>query len=182
MKYIIKVDFNDKGIRLTGKDFYSKTIDINYKPNEEEIKKIVKEDVPEDLIKEITTIEGSFVNLEVGDYIKLNEYEIPTRSWQEPYLKSRIEKIKEIKDTLIFIENYNRSFNYDGTEHSKRKKYPSTISIPTLEEIKNHEYRLKHKKLVSEITELVTEDYKLSVLENDKLETILDILLEKDED
>lgn len=170
MKYILKVDFNEKGKKLTGKDFYNKHVNLEYKPDKDEVDKLANEDVPKELIKEVTVIEGSFVNLEIGDYVKLTEI---TSQYSSTY---RLEKVKEITDTTIIIENYRYPFDYSGKEHSRRKNNLSTIEIPTKKEIEDHKYRLLHGELVNEITELIENDEALSVLSNIELKEILSII------
>lgn len=171
MKYTIKVSLNEKGSRLIGKDCYFKHVDLEYGLTEKEAQEMAEEDVPKELINEVTVIPGGLNNLEVGDYVKLTEYASRDLSCSG----SRLMEVAEMRDTVIIIKDYPSHFNYDGTERDRRKKYPSTISIPTKEELEEHRYIIKHEKLIGEITELI-EDCELFPLKNDKLEEILGIL------
>lgn len=168
----IKIDviLNEKGQKLTSKNTYSIRITRDCGiPGDDEIEKIIYEEVPKELVEKYEISYGGFIDLKVGDYIKIIN---PSNN------SYKITKVSKINDKFIGVENYNSNFDYNGKEVS-RKKLKLELNFPTESEIKKHEENLRRDFLAREIEEFV-EDYSFGILKTDVLEEIYRLINDKD--
>ena len=168
----IKIDIilNEKGQRLTSKNIHSIRVTRDCIPETDEIEKIVHEEVPKELIDKYVISSGGFIDLNVGDYIKV--IDLSNNSYV-------IRKISKINDKSIRIEDYDSSFGFDGNEISRRK-LKLKLEFPTKSEIKKHEENLRRDFLLIEIEDLIDSSNCLFNLKIDVLEEIYRLMKDKD--
>lgn len=172
MNYIININYNEKGQKLTNRKGISINVELDYFPNDEQVKTIAYSEVPKEMIDSFSLEDTDFAQLKVGDLVKLTTTETRT------YSKStniNFVKIIKVNEFGIKLEDYNNYFNFNGVEKTRKKKDIARIDIPTEEEIRNYEKQKEYVKLVEEIEDLVKDGY-LTTLDNHELKEILNIL------
>lgn len=172
MNYIININYNEKGQKLTNRKGISINIELDYFPNNEQVKAIAYSEVPKEMIDSFSLEDTDFAQLKVGDLVKLTTTETRTYSKNTNINFVKIIKVNELG---IKLEDYNNYFNFNGVEKTRKKKDIARIDIPTEEEIRNYEKQKEYVKLVEEIEGLVKDGY-LTTLDNNELKAILNIL------
>lgn len=172
MNYIININYNEKGQKLTNRKGISINVELDYFPNDEQVKAIAYSEVPKEMIDSFSLEDTDFAQLKVGDLVKLTTTETRTYSKSTNINFVKIIKVNELG---IKLENYNNYFNFNGVEKTRKKKDIARIDIPTEEEIRNYEKQKEYVKLVEEIEDLVKDGY-LTTLDNHELKAILNIL------
>lgn len=172
MNYIININYNEKGQKLTNRKGISINVELDYFPNDEQVKAIAYSEVPKEMIDSFSLEDTDFAQLKVGDLVKLTTTETRTYSKSTNINFVKIIKVNELG---IKLENYNNYFNFNGVEKTRKKKDIARIDIPTEEEIRNYEKQKEYVKLVEEIEGLVKDGY-LTTLDNHELKAILNIL------
>ena len=172
MNYIININYNEKGQKLTNRKGISINIELDYFPNDEQVKAIAYSEVPKEMIDSFSLEDTDFAQLKVGDLVKLTTTE--TRTYSKNTIINFV-KIINVNELGIKLENYNNYFNFNGVEKTRKKKDIARIDIPTEEEIRNYEKQKEYVKLVEEIESLVKDGY-LTTLDNHELKAILNIL------
>lgn len=172
MNYIININYNEKGQKLTNRKGISVNVALDYFPNDEQVKTIAYSEVPKEMIDNYSLEDTDFAQLKVGDLVKLTTTETRTYSRMTNVDYVKIVAVNEIG---IKVENYKNYFDFHGVEKSRKKKDIAKISIPTEEEIRNHKTQIEHTKLVEEIEDLIEAGY-LVPLDNYDLKSILHIL------
>lgn len=172
MNYIININYNEKGQKLTNRKGISINIELDYFPNDEQVKAIAYSEVPKEMIDSFSLEDTDFAQLKVGDLVKLTTTE--TRTYSKSTIINFV-KIINVNELGIKLENYNNYFNFNGVEKTRKKKDIARIDIPTEEEIRNYEKQKEYVKLVEEIEGLVKDGY-LTTLDNNELKAILNIL------
>lgn len=172
MNYIININYNEKGQKLTNRKGISINIELDYFPNDEQVKAIAYSEVPKEMIDSFSLEDTDFAQLKVGDLVKLTTTE--TRTYSKNTIINFV-KIINVNELGIKLENYNNYFNFNGVEKTRKKKDIARIDIPTEEEIRNYEKQKEYVKLVEEIEGLVNDGY-LTTLDNHELKAILNIL------
>lgn len=172
MNYIININYNEKGQKLTNRKGISINVELDYFPNDEQVKAIAYSEVPKEMIDSFSLEDTDFAQLKVGDLVKLTTTETRTYSKSTNINFVKIVKINELG---IKLEDYNNYFNFNGVEKTRKKKDIARIDIPTEEEIRNYEKQKEYVKLVEEIEGLVKDGY-LTTLDNHELKAILNIL------
>lgn len=172
MNYIININYNEKGQKLTNRKGISINVELDYFPNDEQVKAIAYSEVPKEMIDSFSLEDTDFAQLKVGDLVKLTTTETRTYSKSTNINFVKIIKVNELG---IKLENYNNYFNFNGVEKTRKKKDIARIDIPTEEEIRNYEKQKEYVKLVEEIEDLVKDGY-LTTLDNHELKVILNIL------
>lgn len=172
MNYIININYNEKGQKLTNRKEISINVELDYFPNDEHVKAIAYSEVPKEMIDSFSLEDTDFAQLKVGDLVKLTTTETRTYSKSTNINFVKIIKVNELG---IKLENYNNYFNFNGVEKTRKKKDIARIDIPTEEEIRNYEKQKEYVKLVEEIEGLVKDGY-LTTLDNHELKAILNIL------
>lgn len=172
MNYIININYNEKGQKLTNRKGISINVELDYFPNDEQVKAIAYSEVPKEMIDSFSLEDTDFAQLKVGDLVKLTTTETRTYSKSTNINFVKIIKVNELG---IKLEDYNNYFNFNGVEKTRKKKDIARIDIPTEEEIRNYEKQKEYVKLVEEIEGLVKDGY-LTTLDNHELKAILNIL------
>lgn len=172
MNYIININYNQKGQKLTNRKGISINVELDYFPNDEQVKAIAYSEVPKEMIDSFSLEDTDFAQLKVGDLVKLTTSETRTYSKSTNINFVKIIKVNELG---IKLENYNNYFNFNGVEKTRKKKDIARIDIPTEEEIRNYEKQKEYVKMVEEIEGLVKDGY-LTTLDNHELKAILNIL------
>ena len=172
MNYIININYNEKGQKLTNRKGISINVELDYFPNNEQVKAIAYSEVPKEMIDSFSLEDTDFAQLKVGDLVKLTTTETRTYSKSTNINFVKIIKVNELG---IKLEDYNNYFNFNGVEKTRKKKDIARIDIPTEEEIRNYEKQKEYVKLVEEIESLVNDGY-LTTLDNHELKAILNIL------
>ena len=172
MNYIININYNEKGQKLTNRKGISINVELDYFPNDEQVKAIAYSEVPKEMIDSFSLEDTDFAQLKVGDLVKLTTTETRTYSKSTNINFVKIIKVNELG---IKLEDYNNYFNFNGVEKTRKKKDIARIDIPTEEEIRNYEKQKEYVKLVEEIEDLVKDGY-LTTLDNHELKAILNIL------
>lgn len=172
MNYIININYNEKGQKLTNRKGISINVELDYFPNDEQVKAIAYSEVPKEMIDSFSLEDTDFAQLKVGDLVKLTTTE--TRTYSKNTIINFV-KIIKVNELGIKLENYNNYFNFNGVEKTRKKKDIARIDIPTEEEIRNYEKQKEYVKLVEEIEDLVKDGY-LTTLDNHELKAILNIL------
>lgn len=172
MNYIININYNEKGQKLTNRKGISVNVALDYFPNDEQVKTIAYSEVPKEMIDSFSLEDTDFAQLKVGDLVKLTITE--TRTYSK---MTHVDffKIVAVNESGIKIEDYKNYFNFKGIEKTRKKKDIARIDIPTEEEIRNYETQKEHTKLVEEIEDLIEAGY-LAPLDNYDLKSILNIL------
>lgn len=172
MNYIININYNEKGQKLTNRKGISINVELDYFPNNEQVQAIAYSEVPKEMIDSFSLEDTDFAQLKVGDLVKLTTTETRTYSKSTNINFVKIIKVNELG---IKLEDYNNYFNFNGVEKTRKKKDIARIDIPTEEEIRNYEKQKEYVKLVEEIEDLVKDGY-LTTLDNHELKAILNIL------
>ena len=172
MNYIININYNEKGQKLTNRKGISINVELDYFPSDEQVKAIAYSEVPKEMIDSFSLEDTDFAQLKVGDLVKLTTTETRTYSKSTNINFVKIIKVNELG---IKLEDYNNYFNFNGVEKTRKKKDIARIDIPTEEEIRNYEKQKEYVKLVEEIEDLVKDGY-LTTLDNHELKAILNIL------
>lgn len=172
MNYIININYNEKGQKLTNRKGISINVELDYFPNDEQVKAIAYSEVPKEMIDSFSLEDTDFAQLKVGDLVKLTTTE--TRTYSKNTIINFV-KIIKVNELGIKLEDYNNYFNFNGVEKTRKKKDIARIDIPTEEEIRNYEKQKEYVKLVEEIEDLVKDGY-LTTLDNHELKAILNIL------
>ena len=119
MNYIININYNEKGQKLTNRKGISINVELDYFPNDEQVKAIAYSEVPKEMIDSFSLEDTDFAQLKVGDLVKLTTTETRTYSKSTNINFVKIIKVNELG---IKLENYNNYFNFNGVEKTRKKK------------------------------------------------------------
>lgn len=171
----ISVEYNQMGVNLLKKNSDVFDFDVKTKYDENGLKSLVNSVVPEALIKNFHQVNTNrkFDGLKVGDLVKITHVIVENKYSRS--MHSDITKVTSINSGKINVYGYRQSFNFDGVENKPNKKYPSTIEIPTQEEIDAYNYGKEHISLAYKVESLIENEYHWN-MPNDKLEEIINII------
>lgn len=173
MIYIITVNYNEKGKKLTGRNTIQLQMERDFKPTNIQVEEFVYEEVPEQMVDNFVLNEdNALAQLKVGDLVKL------TQTITGPYSQTtRIDfvKIININESGIKVENVKNYFQFNGVEKTRKKKDIAKIEIPTEDEIKDYLKEIEKNELITEIEELV-QNGALQYLDNYELKDMLETI------
>lgn len=172
MIYIVKINYNELGEKLTGKTEYMVKLNLATKPTDDQIKNYVYREVPEQMVANFEFVPDTFATLNAGDLVKLIETKTKTYTVETDI---NIVKVVEIDDKGIKVENYKNRFDFAGNEISRKKKDIATIELPSQTDIDNYNYQQKRIKLINKLEDLFEED-KYFEIKNEYIEEIIEIL------
>lgn len=173
MIYVIKINYNELGIKLTGKECYFTQIERETKLSDDEFKEFVENEVPKQMIASASIMHSDLGSVKVGDLVKLVE----TKT--KPYMTETNEtvvRIIEINETGIRIENYKNRFDLLGTEITRKKKDVATIEIPTKEDVKRYRYNIERDELLDKFEEIVINNRQYYDVDNNTLRQIIKLI------
>lgn len=173
MNFIITVNYNEKGKKLTGHNNVQIKMDQEFKPTKLQIENFVYNEIPKQMVDNfILNDDNGLAQLKVGDLVKL------TRTLTNTYSQTtqiELVKIVDINEKGIKVEYVNNYFQFNGLEKTRKKKDIAKIEIPTEQEIKDYNDYQEKTKMIEEIKDLI-ERGNLNYLENYQLKEILDLL------
>ena len=105
MNYIININYNEKGQKLTNRKGISINVELDYFPNDEQVKAIAYSEVPKEMIDSFSLEDTDFAQLKVGDLVKLTTTETRTYSKSTNINFVKIIKVNELG---IKLEEYNK--------------------------------------------------------------------------
>lgn len=177
MIYIITVNYNERGKKLTGRNTIQLQMERDFKPTNIQVEEFVYEEVPEQMVDNFVLNEdNALAQLKVGDLVKL------TQTITGHYSQTtRIDfvKIININESGIKVENVKNYFQFNGIEKTRKKKDIAKIEVPIEEELKSYYEEQKRNQFIEEIEELI-ETGSLTYLNNDELKEIVHILKYED--